>query len=316
MQKAIHPLRYIAITQGENGSYSHQGTKAIDYGWRDEDSKSCHVPYDCVVKNIYNPESNPLNTLWLESKEPVLYADGTIDYMTMLIQEGICTVNTYVGSEFHQGDIFYKMGSHVHIEIGKGRYVPNGWKWVGTQYGIANSYHQANALFLDRNAEINDGYGYNWKVEQDDYVGTPVPRDTTKDQIEVLVDNLRCRELGILTASVLGFANKGIYNILSKNEADGYVWYEIEQGKWVAYQPDWENLYEKEEDQKMIEELKTKIDVLEKENQELIDKNNSLLQENNNLKNQKEDSALIFDCKQDDTYFIELLKNEKLYLKK
>ena len=44
MQKAIHPLRYLAITQKENGSFSHQGTKAIDYGWENEDSKICYVP--------------------------------------------------------------------------------------------------------------------------------------------------------------------------------------------------------------------------------------------------------------------------------
>ena len=40
MQKAIFPLRYLRITQGVNDSYSHKGTLAIDFGWKDENSKN------------------------------------------------------------------------------------------------------------------------------------------------------------------------------------------------------------------------------------------------------------------------------------
>ena len=68
-------------------------------------------------------------------------------------------------------------------------------------------------------------------------------------QIEVKVPQLYCRVNPNLNGEILGFAKQGIYNYIDKTNADGYDWYSINVG-WIAYSPDWCNLYPK----KVIEE--------------------------------------------------------------
>ena len=53
MEKAIFPLRYLRITQGVNGSYSHKGSLAIDLGRKDENSKKLYAPFTGKIKKIY-----------------------------------------------------------------------------------------------------------------------------------------------------------------------------------------------------------------------------------------------------------------------
>jgi len=74
-----------------------------------------------------------------------------------------------------------------------------------------------------------------------------VARDKTKDQIEVLVDQLYVRTDGKKSATALGFAHKGYYNYSSTKESDGYKWYKIAEGQWVASNKGWTNILPKEQ---------------------------------------------------------------------
>lgn len=71
-----------------------------------------------------------------------------------------------------------------------------------------------------------------------EYVGKPVNRDETVDQIQVTASTLRARTEPNLKGEVLGFANKGIYNCIDRAEADGYKWFKTDQGFWVAQSKD------------------------------------------------------------------------------
>ena len=73
-----------------------------------------------------------------------------------------------------------------------------------------------------------------------------VARDENKNQIEVKVPQLNCRANPSTGAESIGFAKQGIYNFTDKANADGYDWYNIGAG-WIAYTPDWCNLYPKKE---------------------------------------------------------------------
>ncbi len=72
---------------------------------------------------------------------------------------------------------------------------------------------------------------------------TPVERNNELHQVEVLNDNLRVRLEPSLSGEIYCYAKLGIYNILSETEADNYRWFEIEDGKYIAYSSSWAKEY-------------------------------------------------------------------------
>ena len=77
-----------------------------------------------------------------------------------------------------------------------------------------------------------------------------VERDEYKNQIEVKVDNLRVRGTPTLNGDVIGTANIGFYDFYETAQNDDYGWYRIAENQWVAYDPEWLDVYyakEKEE---------------------------------------------------------------------
>ena len=165
MQKAVLMVDYLNVTQGANGSFSHKGDKAIDIAGKDTGIESLKAPFTGVVKRIY--EKN--NGVWLESLDKVLYADGTIDYMTVLTLHDNET-NLKVGDIVKQGDIYYQEGSkgdatgnHIHLAVGKGKFTGNGW--YKNEYGswcINNQIDVFKALFLLNTVKVINSGGYNW----------------------------------------------------------------------------------------------------------------------------------------------------------
>jgi len=71
-----------------------------------------------------------------------------------------------------------------------------------------------------------------------EYVGSPVQRDETVNQIQVTATTLRARKYPSLSADVLGYANRGYYNCPEFIDAEGYRWYSTGQGFWVAQSKD------------------------------------------------------------------------------
>ena len=176
---AMFPMTYLNVTQGVNGSFSHQGTKAIDIAGKDTGIDAAYAPFTGVVKRIYQDY-----VVWLESSNPVMYADGTVDYMTIMVMHDNDTSDLYVGKEVKQGEHFfdegttgYATGNHIHLECAKGKFQGNGWyensqgNWV-----IYNHIEPYNALFLSSDTVVTNGYGYNWK-----YVTSASPHSHTYD---------------------------------------------------------------------------------------------------------------------------------------
>lgn len=76
------------------------------------------------------------------------------------------------------------------------------------------------------------------------YTPTPVitnnvERNEKYNQIEVLIDNLRVRDFPSLDSSVLGYANKGLYNAINYVENEGYRWCKISEGNFIATNDEW-----------------------------------------------------------------------------
>lgn len=167
MEKAVLDVKELNVTQGMNGSYSHKGDLAIDMGYACSYLKA---PFTGVIKRIYTP----CNAVWLQSKEKVLYADGTRDYMTIMTIHDNDVSNLKKGQTIKKGTKYYQpgkkgnvTGSHIHISVGKGKFKGNGWK--KNKYGnwvIYNNYDITKALILGKDVKIKKAM-YDWTTEEE-----------------------------------------------------------------------------------------------------------------------------------------------------
>ena len=182
MEKAVLMMDYLKVTQKANNSYSHKGDCALDLGGKDSGIDNLKAPFTGTIKRIYTK----CNAVWLESNEKVKYADGTEDYMTLMVLHDNSVTSLYVGKKIKQGTVFYQegtkgnaTGNHIHLTISKGKF--SGTGWYQNKYGVwvaNNQYDVHKGLFLDSKTNIlNDG-GYKW-VKTSDYTYNK-PVSTTK----------------------------------------------------------------------------------------------------------------------------------------
>lgn len=236
MEKAVLNVESLKVTQGMNDSFSHKGVLAIDIAGH----QNFKAPFTGTIKRIYKTD----NEIWLESNSKVKYADGTEDYMTLLIMHDNDISNLYVGKVIKQGESFYQpgtkgyaTGSHNHVTVGKGKFSGTGWyKNSDGQWCINNQYDITKALFLYTGVKVVYGR-YNWTKTTDmsvnatpDYTGviTYQVYANGKWLSEVSkCDNTNNGYAGIYGKSISGFRCKPKY---------GEIIYEAHQlgGKWLG----------------------------------------------------------------------------------
>lgn len=163
MQKAILPLRYIGISQPMYGKTSHIGLKAIDFGWNKDYKKESTVllaPFDGEV--VW--KSGLSKTIAFQSKEKVEFADGTIDYMTVITAHDNNAPSK--GKTFKQGEEYSHSGTaggvplHCHLEVQKGKF-QSYTEIRNTSYdGRFNSYIFPNTIEPNKALFVRDDVIY------------------------------------------------------------------------------------------------------------------------------------------------------------
>lgn len=123
--------------------------------------------------------------LW-KSLNPVHFADGTIDYLSLICyHDNDISNNNYftIGTIKNQGEIFFHTGTggsasgdHVHIETGKGQ--------QNTPVYHFTDSTTAKRIVPDDVLYVNDTYvtaytGYDWQIYQGGQPG-PTPTDLKK----------------------------------------------------------------------------------------------------------------------------------------
>lgn len=159
-------MQYLNITQGV-GEGTHVDSNAIDSAGLNGGIENVYAPYDGVIKKIYG------TTVWLESLEPVEWADGSVDFATSMYVHDNSVADLFVGKVIRQGEAFYQegtagqaTGNHCHMEIGRGKFTGSGWYLNSGGYWTLNNTEQPwKAFFLNGTIVIN-GYGYPWKEAQ------------------------------------------------------------------------------------------------------------------------------------------------------
>lgn len=172
VQDILFPMTHMNITQGNNGQFSHQGVNALDLAGKDTGRDLFYAPFDvkCVATGDRNTEGNA--AFW-ESTAKVRFADGTIDYATIMVLHDNSLAGIYPGVRYSQGTQIgqegtagYATGNHNHFEIAKGKFTH---KYDQNNYGV---YHLPRSISADKccfidNTTILNGNGMKWKKLSD-----------------------------------------------------------------------------------------------------------------------------------------------------
>lgn len=192
MEKPLYPSLYMRITQGYMIG-THRDSYAIDDAGSDSGIDYLKAPFTGVIKKIYTSDANEV---WLESLEPVIYPDGTVDYMTMLFAHDNNVSNLFVGKVIARGERFYEegtkgnaSGNHVHMECGKGKFTGSGWHQNSAGYwSINNGKNPTECLWIDDSIKVLNSNGYTFKkietptvVPNNPVVETPVVSTPVED---------------------------------------------------------------------------------------------------------------------------------------
>lgn len=239
MQKAILPLRYIGITQGMNSKVSHLGLKAIDFGWNSnyyEQSTVLLAPFDGKV--VWRKGSS--NTIAFESSEKVEYADGTIDYMTLITAHDNNAPK--VGKTFKQGEVYSRSGTaggvprHCHLEVQKGKFqsytsIKNtSYNGKYNSYIFPDTYIPYEALFVRDDVIFSNKEGYNpytWKKVGENMNLIKIVKDPNYDYKWSVDGNKYGDKYDITTEygfSDVDLTTKGWECILKTNASLFYTW--------------------------------------------------------------------------------------------
>ena len=172
MEKAIFPMKCINISQGYNEG-THLDSYAVDNVGCVSEIENVYMPFTGTIKKIYKEDANEV---WIESNDKVLYADGTIDYMTVLFCHDDNIDNLYEGLSLKQKEVFYNegtkgfaTGNHVHIECALGKFDGIGWHQNKEGYwSINNGKNIEDCLFITDDNVIINTKGYKFINVNDD----------------------------------------------------------------------------------------------------------------------------------------------------
>lgn len=183
---ALFPMPYLYMTQDEGGDYSHLGTYNIDFVGYNGTSVITRAPlYAPVSMKVlsYHPGTVGGNAVIFESLNRVHFADGTLDYMTLMFMHDNSPPYTTAGQIVNQGQLCYRTGTygqvtgdHVHSCLGRGR----GGTFVqrsSGNYDLSNRIHYWNGVYIN-NTRIIQGYNHNWRT----YDGGVTPEDEEKEK--------------------------------------------------------------------------------------------------------------------------------------
>lgn len=181
----LFPLPYIYISQGENGSYSHQGTLNIDFlGWG-INGRVYQAPMyaPCSCRCVSTIDANNKGRIF-QSLDEVHTPNGLqyVNFMWFHDNNPIASV----GDIFTQGDLIGHTGTagnvtgdHTHFNCANGQYA--GWEQTPPQNNgqLKNSTHIYDICYTN-DTVIVQGNGYNWQ----EYQGGSTPTEKEKHKFK------------------------------------------------------------------------------------------------------------------------------------
>lgn len=141
--------RDITMGQGENGSFSHAGSFAMDMGIPGIQHIPYYAPCDVTCKMVDRPNAM---IAW-ESDAAVEWVNGTVDYISFYVihDNSSSAGDIVVGKKVRKGELLghtgwggnvpaQEAGDHVHLNTGRGKYTGGYTNSSGT-FCINNEVH-------------------------------------------------------------------------------------------------------------------------------------------------------------------------------
>lgn len=116
----------------------------------------------------------------------------------------------------------------------------NGRNWAGRASNYSGSAFYTCAYTYNSRTKYYLGSSYTFQgfiylpYDFGTYCTEATERDPKQTQVRVNIQNLNVRTGPGTAFARLGFAEPGFYNVTGEKVADGYTWYEIQEGKWCA----------------------------------------------------------------------------------
>ena len=176
----LFPLPDMYISQGENGSYSHEGILAIDFiGWENGQrvyQAPMYAPCSCSCVATVSPSNNGR----IFQSDTAVHTPSGLQYVTFMCFHDDNPIAS-VGSTFLQGQVFAHTGTagnvtgdHTHLNTADGQYA--GWHQVPpANHGcLVNSSHIYETCYVN-DTVITRGLSYNWVTFSGGYDPGPGP---------------------------------------------------------------------------------------------------------------------------------------------
>lgn len=158
-------MKNFQISQGNNGAYSHQLANALDLCGKDTGIEDVIAPCDMKWVGYDTPQNG--NAVWFQSVEPVLFADGTVNYATFMfihcndishiIRNGANYIYKQGVKVISEGTSGMATGNHSHCEVAKGTFSGFYAKNTAGVWTLPNSIASDKAFIKDGTNLINNG---------------------------------------------------------------------------------------------------------------------------------------------------------------
>lgn len=184
--------------------------------------------------------------------------------------------------------------------------VSNGWKILVSQSNYGGTFFETKEYVVKKGAKTSGvGYVYNGCLHNPYINDIRTSRDTSKNQVEVLVDKLKVRTSANGNELSGRFVAPGTYNVIEFKEVGSYTWAKLADETWIATNDTegWTKTYSIEKEtpttdsglEKQIEELKAQLETanntitsLNKDKEDLTNKNSELVNQVNEAKEAEE----------------------------
>lgn len=174
-QLCYFPMNTLRITQNENIG-THKGSLAMDFAGADTTKEWCFAPCDLKVIRIRTEPEN-CGEIYFESLKPVKFADGTVDYLHLLMLHDDNSCNLVANQTIKQNEKFYREGgkykgnpnhyaAHIHVEAGKGKW-NTAYQFANEHgvYVIENQQHLYNLFWLKKGTQNYNDIEHKFKYE-------------------------------------------------------------------------------------------------------------------------------------------------------
>ena len=160
-EKILFPMQTLKVT-----NTNHTGKIAMDFGGAFSSDGTHFEDVTAPFTGTIRYMETSYNAVWFESDNMVQFADGTVDYCTLLFLHDNDIGNLSVGMTVSQGAVFYQEGgmgpggpqsysTHLHVECMKGRVGAQGWNARG-------DLHACDVFYITKYTVIQNTGGFVW----------------------------------------------------------------------------------------------------------------------------------------------------------